>query len=291
MSSRRIAAAEGADGRARRQRRRSRGPPAGAGCGRRARGAAFPMVAAGLTKADIRDLSRAHRLRTWDKPAAACLASRVPYGTEVSVGILVAGRPGRGGAEAARVPAGARAPLRRHRPARGRLDASWRAVLDRARSGRRRGEGRRLPLRHARPRRLPIRKSQRGSRSVALMKLSMMINYAGGFQQAVDQVVAAGEGGPRPGDDRRGLQLRRGQPGRLPRRQDRARRDRHRHPQRLQPHRCADGDDGGGLRLHQRRPVHPRPRRQRPAGGRGLPRCAVRRSRWCASASTSRPAG
>lgn len=52
------------------------------------RGAEFPMVTAGLTKADIRELSRRSGLRTWDKPAAACLASRVPYGTEVSVGIL-----------------------------------------------------------------------------------------------------------------------------------------------------------------------------------------------------------
>ena len=53
-----------------------------------AEGAQFPMVAAGLTKDDIRELSRRLGLRTWDKPAAACLASRVPYGTEVSVGIL-----------------------------------------------------------------------------------------------------------------------------------------------------------------------------------------------------------
>ena len=52
------------------------------------RGGEFPMVVAGLTKADIRELSRAAGLRTWDKPAAACLASRVPYGTAVSVGIL-----------------------------------------------------------------------------------------------------------------------------------------------------------------------------------------------------------
>lgn len=52
------------------------------------RGGEFPMVVAGLTKADIRALSRAAGLRTWDKPAAACLASRVPYGTAVSVGIL-----------------------------------------------------------------------------------------------------------------------------------------------------------------------------------------------------------
>ena len=52
------------------------------------RGAVFPLVRAGFTKADVRAASRALGLRTWDKPAAACLASRVPYGTEVSVGLL-----------------------------------------------------------------------------------------------------------------------------------------------------------------------------------------------------------
>lgn len=51
-------------------------------------GAQFPLVAAGFTKADVRAASLELGLRTWDKPAAACLASRVPYGTEVSVGIL-----------------------------------------------------------------------------------------------------------------------------------------------------------------------------------------------------------
>ena len=52
------------------------------------RGGEFPMVVAGMTKADIRALSRYLGLRTWDKPAAACLASRLPYGTEVTIGIL-----------------------------------------------------------------------------------------------------------------------------------------------------------------------------------------------------------
>ena len=47
------------------------------------RGAAFPLVDAGFTKADVRATSKALGLRTWDKPAAACLASRVPYGTPV----------------------------------------------------------------------------------------------------------------------------------------------------------------------------------------------------------------
>jgi uncharacterized protein len=51
-------------------------------------GAAFPLVTAGFTKDDVRAASRDLGLRTWDKPAAACLASRIPYGTEVSVGLL-----------------------------------------------------------------------------------------------------------------------------------------------------------------------------------------------------------
>ncbi|MGH9096354.1 MAG: ATP-dependent sacrificial sulfur transferase LarE [Acidimicrobiales bacterium] len=52
------------------------------------RGAAFPLVESGFTKADVRAWSRVLGLRTWDKPAAACLASRVPYGTPVTVGTL-----------------------------------------------------------------------------------------------------------------------------------------------------------------------------------------------------------
>jgi uncharacterized protein len=51
-------------------------------------GAAFPLVTAGFTKAEVREASRRLGLRTWDKPAAACLASRVPYGTEVTVTVL-----------------------------------------------------------------------------------------------------------------------------------------------------------------------------------------------------------
>jgi len=51
-------------------------------------GAVFPLVEAGFTKADVRAESRRLGLRTWDKPAAACLASRVPYGTPVTLGVL-----------------------------------------------------------------------------------------------------------------------------------------------------------------------------------------------------------
>ena len=44
-----------------------------------------PLMDAGLTKADIRDLSREMGLDTWDKPAMACLASRIPYGKTLTV--------------------------------------------------------------------------------------------------------------------------------------------------------------------------------------------------------------
>jgi uncharacterized protein len=44
-----------------------------------------PLVEAGLTKHEIRELSRRAGLSTWDRPAAACLSSRVPYGTPVTV--------------------------------------------------------------------------------------------------------------------------------------------------------------------------------------------------------------
>jgi uncharacterized protein len=43
-----------------------------------------PLVEAGLTKAEIRELSRMAGLETWDRPASACLSSRIPYGTPVT---------------------------------------------------------------------------------------------------------------------------------------------------------------------------------------------------------------
>src|SRR4051794_29211697 len=52
------------------------------------RGAVFPLVTAGFTKDMVREASRQLGLRTWDKPAAACLASRIPYGTSVTVELL-----------------------------------------------------------------------------------------------------------------------------------------------------------------------------------------------------------
>jgi uncharacterized protein len=44
-----------------------------------------PLVDAQLTKAEIRELSRRAGLPTWDRPAAACLSSRIPYGTPVTI--------------------------------------------------------------------------------------------------------------------------------------------------------------------------------------------------------------
>ena len=48
------------------------------------RGAVTPLRDAGLTKDQVRALSRAWGLPTWDKPAAACLSSRVAYGIEIT---------------------------------------------------------------------------------------------------------------------------------------------------------------------------------------------------------------
>jgi pyridinium-3,5-biscarboxylic acid mononucleotide sulfurtransferase len=48
------------------------------------RGAVTPLRDVGLTKAQVREASRRWGLSTWDKPAAACLSSRVAYGVEIS---------------------------------------------------------------------------------------------------------------------------------------------------------------------------------------------------------------
>jgi len=51
-------------------------------------GARAPLLEVGLTKAEIRHLSRQLGLRTWDKPAMACLSSRFPYGTRITSELL-----------------------------------------------------------------------------------------------------------------------------------------------------------------------------------------------------------
>ena len=47
-----------------------------------------PLLDAGLTKAEIRLLSRRANLETWDRPASACLASLIPHGTAVTPELL-----------------------------------------------------------------------------------------------------------------------------------------------------------------------------------------------------------
>jgi len=48
-------------------------------------GVLSPLVEAGLTKAEIRQLAKALGLPTWDRPSAPCLATRFPYGTRVTL--------------------------------------------------------------------------------------------------------------------------------------------------------------------------------------------------------------
>lgn len=48
-------------------------------------GVRSPLIEAGLDKAAVRELSRALGLPTWDKPAAPCLASRIPHGEEITL--------------------------------------------------------------------------------------------------------------------------------------------------------------------------------------------------------------
>jgi uncharacterized protein len=51
-------------------------------------GVRSPLQEAGLTKEQVRQLSKEAGLRTWDKPSMACLASRIPYGTRIDDTIL-----------------------------------------------------------------------------------------------------------------------------------------------------------------------------------------------------------
>lgn len=48
-------------------------------------GVRSPLLEAGFTKNEIRELSKEYGLPTWDKPAAPCLSSRVPYGEPISI--------------------------------------------------------------------------------------------------------------------------------------------------------------------------------------------------------------
>jgi uncharacterized protein len=50
----------------------------------REQGVRSPLAEVGMTKAEIRERSRVRSIPTWDQPASPCLASRIPYGTEVT---------------------------------------------------------------------------------------------------------------------------------------------------------------------------------------------------------------
>jgi uncharacterized protein len=52
------------------------------------RGMRAPLMEAGLTKAEVRELSRRWDLPTWNDPASACLSSRIPYGIPVTDEVL-----------------------------------------------------------------------------------------------------------------------------------------------------------------------------------------------------------
>ena len=47
-------------------------------------GIVHPFLDAGITKADIREIAQDHGFHFWDKPSAACLSSRIPYGDEIT---------------------------------------------------------------------------------------------------------------------------------------------------------------------------------------------------------------
>jgi len=51
-------------------------------------GVRSPLQEAGINKKEVRELSRLLKLKTWDKPSSPCLASRIPYGTGITVDIL-----------------------------------------------------------------------------------------------------------------------------------------------------------------------------------------------------------
>jgi len=54
----------------------------------RENGVRSPLAEAGFTKADVRELARELGLDVWDKPALACLSSRFPYGTPITLELL-----------------------------------------------------------------------------------------------------------------------------------------------------------------------------------------------------------
>jgi uncharacterized protein len=118
-------------------------------------GVRSPFVELGFNKADVREVAKSLGLDAWDKPAAACLSSRIPYGTSVT--------PERLG----------------HRARLGGLAATLGA--SNARNRGQGGQDTRLHLHHARLGRLSNRLAQRSAhRSVTAHRLKPERNQQGG---------------------------------------------------------------------------------------------------------------
>jgi hypothetical protein len=124
------------------------------------RGAVFPLVESGYSKADVRRDVAPLGLRTWDKPAAACLASRVPYGTPVTLGTLTTVARAESGLRAS-ASASSGSVTTATWPASSSTPTRWPRRRPPLGGGRGRPPGR-LPLRDARPRRVPVGQPERG---------------------------------------------------------------------------------------------------------------------------------
>ena len=131
-----------------------------------------PLDDADLTKAEIRELSRRAGLPTWDEPASACLSSRIPYQSEVTVRKLSMIEQ----AEDALRRHGFRVCRVRHHDTVARLeigrDEMARALEPEMTAGARpRAEGHRLPVRLPGSPGLPDRKLER---NIELRRLKML---------------------------------------------------------------------------------------------------------------------
>ncbi len=138
-----------------------------------------PLIEAGLRKDEIRELSRRLGLPTWNQPASACLSSRIPYGSEVTVQKL---RVIDHGEEILRSFGFAQCRVRHHGDvarieiAREELPSALRLdVFDQlSREFKKAG----LQIRHARPRRLPHRRIER-SLSADRQQVSVVMSGTG----------------------------------------------------------------------------------------------------------------
>ena len=121
-----------------------------------------PLADAGLTKEDVRALARAAALDVWDKPASACLSSRIEYGRRVTPEVLAQVEQ----AEDALAALGLRRFRVRHHGAVARIEIAPEEMDCRPQpraipAHRRRRPRRRLPVRRHRLRRLPLRLHER----------------------------------------------------------------------------------------------------------------------------------